>query len=118
MIDEAEKGSFFFRVVISPDPAKEDSQKDLFLREITEKTMLSLEERLHQRVSWVAVEHNDHAPHRHVHVVAVVPGKLNVQDFQVMRQTATEEALQQRRERDAALALNRGKESPQWELQR
>src|SRR5947199_1892686 len=65
LIDEAEKGSFFFRFVISPDPKAEDSEKDLFLREITEQTMQSLEERLQKPLQWVAAEHNDHAPHRH-----------------------------------------------------
>src|SRR6266480_6450846 len=69
MIEEAAQGSFFYRFVISPDPNKEDMKKDLFLREITERTMLNLEERLQQPISWVAVEHNDHAPHRHVHVL-------------------------------------------------
>src|SRR5713226_3547959 len=59
MIDEADKGSFYFRLVISPDPKREDTGKDLFLREITEHTMLSLEERLQKQVQWVAVEHND-----------------------------------------------------------
>src|SRR6266568_4853108 len=79
MIDEAEKGSVFFRFVISPDPKQEDTKRDLFLREITEKTMLSLEEHSHKQVSWVAAVHDDHAPHRHVHVVAIVPERLQVQ---------------------------------------
>src|SRR2546423_8940016 len=96
MIDEAEKGSVFFRFVISPDPQGEDTDKDLFLREITEKTMLSLEDRLHKPLQWVAAEHNDHAPHRHIHVVAVLPGRLFPQDFQAMRQIATEVSLEQR----------------------
>src|SRR6184192_4216805 len=100
MIDEAEKGSLFFRFVISPDPQTEDTEKDLFLREITEQTMLSLEDRLHREVQWVAAEHNDHAPHRHVHIVAVVPGRLQVHNFQSMRKIATEVALAQRQERD------------------
>ncbi len=100
MIDEADKGSYFYRLVLSPDPNSEDTQKDLFLREITEKTMMSLEERLHTRVAWVAAEHNDHAPHRHVHVVAIVPKKLNVQDFQTLRHAETAACLEQRQERD------------------
>src|SRR5947209_18407192 len=54
MIDEAEKGRFFFRFVISPDPQTEDTQKDLFLRDITEQTMLRLEDRLQQHLSWDA----------------------------------------------------------------
>src|SRR5712691_13571526 len=53
MIDEAEKGSLFFRFVISPDPKREDTDKDLFLREVTEKTMLRLEEHIQKEVSWV-----------------------------------------------------------------
>src|SRR5438270_10461774 len=65
MIDESQQGSYFFRFVISPDPRAEDSEKDLHLREITEKTMQSLEDRLHKHVQWVAAEHDDHAPHRH-----------------------------------------------------
>src|SRR5207248_7236803 len=47
LIDEAEQGSFFYRFAVSPDPTQEDSKKDLHLREITEQTMLSLEEQLH-----------------------------------------------------------------------
>ena len=119
MIDEAEKGSLFFRFVISPDPKQEDTEKDLFLREITEKTMLSLEDRLHREVQWVAATHDDHALHRHVHVVAVVPGRVQVQDFQALRQTATGAALAQRQERDLVRQMQKQKEQEaQWELQR
>src|ERR671918_1728841 len=100
MIDAAGKGTVFFRFVISPDPVKEDTEKDLLLTEITGQTMQTLEERLQNHVSYVAVEHDDHAPHRHVHVLACVNGRLNTQDFQALRQTATETALSQRQERD------------------
>ncbi len=118
MIDEAEEGSNFFRFVISPDPKTEDSEQDLHLREITEKTMYTLEKRLQKQVLWVAVEHADHAPHRHVHVVAIVPGRLQVQDFQVLRQTATEAALFQRKEHDLAREQKeREREEAEWELQ-
>ena len=116
MIDSAEKGSLFFRFVMSPDTKSEDTAKDLHLRDITEQTMQTLEERLKQQVQWVAVEHNDHAPHRHVHIVAVVAGRLNVQDFQALRQTATEAALEQRHERDLAREhKEREREEAQWE---
>jgi ribosomal protein L37AE/L43A len=64
--------------------------------------MQKLRERLKQEVQWVAAEHDDHAPNRHVHVVAVVKGKLHPRDFEAMRQRATEAALFQRRERDLA----------------
>jgi len=100
MIDAAGKGSVFFRIVISPDPQTEDSERDLRLAEITAQTMLQLEQRLTKDVPYVAVEHADHAPHRHVHVLACVKGRLNTQDFQALRETATEAALFQRQEKD------------------
>jgi hypothetical protein len=79
MIDDAEKGSVFFRIVISPDPATEDTERDLLLGEITAQTMLQLEERLRKAVPYVAAEHDDHAPHRHVHIIAMVKGVGNQQ---------------------------------------
>ena len=116
MIDEAEKGSLFFRFVISPDSKGEDTGKDLFLREVTEQTMLSLEEQLQKEVSWVAAVHDDHAPHRHVHVVAVVPHRLQVLDFQAMRQAATAAALAQRHELDLVREQQEhSREEAQWE---
>lgn len=102
MIDESQKGAVFFRLVISPDPNREDTRKDLNLWEITEQTMQTLERRLKQEVQWAAAEHDDHAPHRHVHVVAVVKGRLHPRDFQALRETATQAALFQRKERDLA----------------
>jgi predicted RNA-binding Zn-ribbon protein involved in translation (DUF1610 family) len=107
MIDKAEKGSVFFRIIISPDPKQEDKRRDLHLREITEKTMQTLERRLKQEVSWVAAEHDDHAPHRHVHVLACVTGRLIEQDFEALRLAATEAALFQRQERDLARGRRR-----------
>ena len=102
MIDAAEKRTVFFRIVISPNPEREDTYQDLSLQKITRLTMLQLEERLTKDVPYVAVEHNDHAPHRHVHVLACVKGRLNTQDFQALRTTATEASLSQRQERDVA----------------
>ena len=100
MIDQAAKGSYFFRLVISPDPQSEDSDKNLRLREITERTMQSLEDRFQRPLQWVATIHADHAEHRHIHAIAIVPERLQVQDFQRMRSAATEEALEQRRQLD------------------
>jgi hypothetical protein len=69
MIDTAENGSTFFRFVISPDAKTEDTERDLFLREITNQTMQSLENRVHAPLSYVAAIHDDHATHRHIHVL-------------------------------------------------
>jgi len=118
MIDEAEQGSLFYRFVISPDPKQEDTAKDLYLREITEQTMQRLEDRFQKQLHWVAASHDDHAPHRHVHILAVVPGRLQVPDFQLLRKTATDAALEQRRERDLLREMQKQKEQEaQWALQ-
>ena len=95
MIDQAARGSYFFRLVISPDPKREDRDKNLALRELTEKTIASLEDRFKQPLQWVAAVHADHAAHRHIHALAIVPQRLNVQDLQHLRRAATEAALQQ-----------------------
>src|SRR2546421_3627742 len=102
MIDQADKTSYFFRLVISPDPQREDSDKNLSLREIAERAIQSLEDRFQQPLQWVAAIHADHAEHRHIHAIAIVPGRLQVQDFQRMRGAATEEAREQRRQLDLA----------------
>src|SRR6266581_5772242 len=100
MIDQADKNSYFFRLVISPDPQREDSDNNLALKEITERTIQSLEDRFQRPLRWVAAIHADHAEHRHVHAIAIVPARLQVQDFQRMRSAATEAALEQRRHLD------------------
>ncbi len=116
MIDEAAKGTYFYRIAISPDPATEDTQNDLHLWELTEQTMGRLEERLQQPISFVATEHNDHAPHRHVHVLAVVPGKLGKEDFAALREAATAAAGLQRASRDLGREQQaREREEVQWE---
>src|SRR2546421_7952064 len=51
-IDEAPKGSFFYRFILSPAPKEEDLRRDLHLRGITEQTMQTLRERLKQQVAW------------------------------------------------------------------
>src|SRR5260221_1111538 len=104
MIDQADKHSYFFRLVISPDPRGEDKDKNLWLREITERTIQSLEDRFQRPLQWVAAVHADHTDTRHIHAIAIVPERLQVQDFQRMRSAATEEALAQRHQLDLARA--------------
>ncbi len=99
MIDEAEKGSVFFRIVISP-PQLEDSHT-LNLAEITSQTMLHLAERLGKPCPYIAAAHAaDHTPYHHVHCLALVKGRLGREDFSALRQTATAAALAQRQARE------------------
>lgn len=100
MIDEAAKGALFYRIVISPDPRKEDSDRDMDMKELTLQAMANLEERLKTKVFYAAVVHADHAPHRHVHVLAILNSKLRQSDLNSLRQAATRISLLQRRIRD------------------
>ena len=98
MIDEAEKGSAFFRIVISP-PQLENSHT-LNLAEITSQTMLHLAERVGKPCPYIAAAHAaDHSPYVHVHCLALVRGRLGREDFSALRQTATEAALAQQQAR-------------------
>jgi hypothetical protein len=116
MIDAAATGSYFYRFAISPDMKTEDTKRDLSLREVTEQTLLTLEDQLQQEVHWVAAVHDDHTPHRHIHVVAIVPERLQVHDFQALRAAATAAAVEQRRHHDLARQQQeQQREAAQWE---
>jgi hypothetical protein len=99
MIDEApKKGRYYYRMVISPDPRREDRYKDLDLRNLTISTMLKLEERYGKSIQFVAAIHNDHAPHRHVHALVILNGRrLTRSDFASLRDHARNRSLTERR---------------------
>jgi hypothetical protein len=102
MIDEAPvKGRYYYRMVVSPDPRREDSYKDLDLRALTRATMLKLEERYGKSIQFIAAIHDDHAPHRHVHALVILNGRrLTRADFASLRAHARNRALTQRRFKD------------------
>ena len=117
MIDRAAKGTVFFRIVISPDPQKEDSKKDLYLQSITEHTMLALDDGLKKNIQFLAVTHSDHTDIRHVHVMACVKERIEKPDLKALREAATEAALFQRQELDLARAAKQREiEEAQWQI--
>jgi hypothetical protein len=112
LIDNAPQNSTFFKFIISPDPKREDTYKDLDLRSLTNIVMIQFKdlagEKLAPEIQFVAVQHSDHTPNRHIHAIASVPGKLGKEQFQALpktlRDTATAVALAQREERDLVYA--------------
>jgi hypothetical protein len=105
MFDAAEKGTNFFRLVISTDPKLEDTYKDLQMRAIAIKTIQHLEDKLHLegKIQFVAAIHNDHTRIRHIHAIVLVPKKLTKEEFKVfqdLKHAATAEALRQRQQLD------------------
>lgn len=117
IIDEAPKGSFFYRFIISPDPKREDRNHDLDMRDITQQTIQALEDLIdrNEPIDWIAATHQDHAPHLHTHVIAVVPKRLYQADLNYLRHHTTKASLEQRRMLD--LAHYRERERP-YPLQR
>lgn len=102
LIDDAPRGSVFFKTILSPDPKREDSFKDLDLQHITRKTIRQLQEQLGKQVQFITTIHDDHAPHRHVHGILIMQGRLSREYFKLLRDTATQEAKFQRRTLDLA----------------
>src|SRR3954454_607057 len=105
MFDAAPKGTNFFRLVISTDPKREDTYKDLQMRAIAMKTIQHLEEKLHLegKIQFVAAIHSDHTRIRHIHAIVLVPKKLSREEFKVfqdLKHAATAEALRQRQQLD------------------
>src|SRR3954468_24400637 len=105
MFDEAQKGTNFFRLIISPDPKLEDTFRDLHMRGIAKKTIQHLEEKLNLQgeIQFVATIHNDHTWIRHIHAIVLIPHKLSKEEFQVfqdLKSAATAEAQRQRQQLD------------------
>lgn len=121
MIDEADRRSYYYRIIINFDAVKEDTHKDLYIPGIAERVMGGVEDRVGQSVQWVGATHDDHTPLRHVHIVAVLPKRLNRDDLRALIDLSTDIAAEQRQEQDQVLEYKkqreRGKES-QWERQR
>ncbi len=120
-IDEAPKGTKFFTIIISPDPEREDTHKDLDMRAMTITTMQTVEEIMRAQgittpINWVAAVHDDHTDNNHVHALASIQGRLDKPDLDRIRAATTKVCFEQRRERDwtrERQAREREKES--WE---
>ena len=107
-IDEAPKGTKFFTVIINPDPATEDTHKDLDMRAIAITTMRTIAQIIQKQgmttpVIWVAALHDDHTDKNHVHALAALQGRLDEPDLDRIRATTTAACLRERRELDRAL---------------
>ena len=72
-IHEAPKGTLFYRLKLSPDPATEDVRRDLNMQKLTRSMMRNLEKRLKTAIPWAAALHDDHTNIRHVHILAAIP---------------------------------------------
>src|SRR5678815_4174019 len=117
-IDEAPKGTHFYTVIINPDPEKEDTYKDLDMRQIAITTMQTIAAIVDTPVIWVAAIHDDHTDKNHVHVLAALPRRLEKPDLDRIREETIFTCLEQRRELDRSRERQvREREQEGWELE-
>jgi hypothetical protein len=111
VIDRASPGSRFLRVAISPDPKREDSKRDLNLRELTRETMKALAKKYKGRdVAFFAAIHEGHTDKRHINLLVIVPpGRLTKKEWKEMREAATANAKKQRIALDQEQGITREK---------
>jgi hypothetical protein len=110
-INDAPKGTYFYRLKLSPDPKREDMKRDLNMQRLTRAMMRSLEKRLKTTLPWAAALHDDHTDIRHVHILAAIPGRLRTYDLESLIREATALSLGQRR------FLDRGVSRLPWQEQ-
>jgi hypothetical protein len=108
-ITEAPKGSYFYRLKLSPDPKTEDRKRDVSMHKLTRAMMKGLEKRLKTAIAWAAALHNDHTDIRHVHILAVIPRRLQTYELEFLIREATALSLVQRR------LLDRGVSRLPWQ---
>jgi hypothetical protein len=101
-IDQAPKGTRFLRVTVSPDPKREDTNRDLNLRELTNEALKALAGKYKgEGVLFFAAVHEGHTDNRHVNLLVILPpGRLTKHHWKAMRTAATKNALDQRQALD------------------
>jgi hypothetical protein len=108
---DAQQGMTYFHLKFNFHPTREDSRKNLDLRDITRQSMFALTERLQRPIRFLAVEHNDHTDLRHIHAIILVHlrrgERIGRENWKVCRETATDQARLQRRALDAVMRVQR-----------
>ncbi len=88
---EGAEGKYYYHLILNAG----DGRSDVDLQDWTKETMANLENSLDEQgkgdnLKWMAVEHNDHADHDHVHVVLILEHKLDRDDLNDLREFTTE----------------------------
>jgi hypothetical protein len=108
-LDDARPADYVYRLTLSPHPEHQDLNRRLDLQAWTRSMIRQLEQQAGQQLAWFAATH-EHPDHRHIHVVAVAERRLEVPDFQALREAGDNHALVQQRARagERSVAGERG----------
>jgi len=94
MLRRMPKGTYFYRIVLSPDPKTEDTDRTLSLEGLTRRALAAFtKKKRRDLLDYAAVCHTDHTPNRHVHVIACFAKKLTRSDLFLLRTLTTRLAL-------------------------
>lgn len=96
-ITDAPKGTYFYRLKLSPDPNSENLKRDLNMKKLTRQMMRSLDRRLRTPIPWAGAVHDDHTNIPHCHILAAIPKRLNTYELEFLIREATRLCLLQRR---------------------
>jgi hypothetical protein len=112
LINNAPRGTIFYKMTINFHPRKEDTNKDLDLQHIASLTVREMQARLGRIVPFIATIHDGHAKTalRHIHAICLVQGRLSKEDFAKLKtlwQVVTAEVRLQRRIRDRVMERQR-----------
>ncbi|MFC3833869.1 MULTISPECIES: hypothetical protein [Deinococcus] len=94
------EGTYHYRLILNPGEGR-DTEVDL--QTWTRDVMQAIEERQGAPTSWWAVAHDNHSAHDHVHVVAVLPHRLNTLDLDAAREAA-DQSWERHQGREQALS--------------
>lgn len=105
LINNAPRGTVFYKMMINFHPFKEDRYKDLDLQHIASLTVREMQARIGRIVPFIATIHDGHAKTtlRHIHAICLVRGRLCKEDFNKLKtlwQVVTAEVRLQRQIRD------------------
>jgi hypothetical protein len=111
MIEEAVKNTYFWSLIVSPDPnGAENANRLLSLRKLSKDLVRFLELRLKRPIEFIAAEHNDHTDIPHVHALLLIEryGRemlITEKTLADLRQLAAGKALEQQEALSKTLPL-------------
>jgi hypothetical protein len=103
MIDEAPPNTYFWRIIVSPDPNSENKDKNLDLWLLTTQLVAWLEGRLNREIPFIGAEHDDHTNIPHIHAIALIQRRgremlVDRETIYALIEYATQMSLQQQQD--------------------
>jgi hypothetical protein len=110
LFESASRNTYFWRMILSPDPNGENAEKNLDLWELSRDAVRWLEERLGREgeIGLIGAEHNDHTEIAHIHAILLIERKgrekiLTKDDINEFREAVAQMALGKKQDRQLAV---------------